>query len=1101
MRSFIPALIGLATVAVAQNSTSTDCISAYTSCYNFGSSNANVCSSQATQCKNRCASSFSNCLSSSNSDRSVCQSKYDVCVGASSSSDASINCLAQVKPCYTDNGSVDNACDSRLGNCKDACGVLNDICRSSSSTGDNNELCNGKLSSCLGSDKVSAPSVSCIKSAEQSYLNGTADNVLGAQIAECKQTCGVLLDACQADGKTPECQASYLGCLGSDDLEQGSKIDCVSAAQTCYKSGTADNECSRETAQCKDLCSNIYNTCNSSGDNSTDASCLNYYASCVGATTVSNSTVDCISQQEQCYLDGNELNECDAQNAQYLATCQSTGDESVKGQCQSNYLSCLGSTKLQEPVINCVAENDACYLSGNYTDAQCDAKNAVCKTVCSRSQDDCLSGNSSSVVAGCDAHYNSCLGATEVTPVSPVSCVEVATQCFLDGTADADCSAIVATCKSSCSRSQDTCLSSNDPSVKPACQKHYDTCLGATPAAEEAAKDINCIERFTSCSSSGVFADNECNSQAAQCKNTCSGLLDSCNSSGDNSTSSQCQGVYNACLGSQVTSLVDYKPLDCAGQAKLCASNGTAANVCDQMKAQCINDCQITNDLCQVSGSSDVKACNHLYAICLDKTAFKVTSIPASLKPTVSLPSVNTTTRATAALTTAPGSGAFSTGGAFVTGPYNNGSSSTADAQSGAVSVATSTESTVYVTDVVKTTVTTCPAGQTITSAGSTTVLTAPSVMTTSVTVKSTVSTTNVHTITVPAGGNNAVPSQTSTSLESTVYVTDVVKSTVTTCPAGETVTASGKTTVLTAPSVMTTSVTVKSTVSTVLTHTAIVPQSSPVSPEQTTPASVEGHVAVPSTVVLYSTKEVTITSCAPEVTNCPARSTQISTTVFPTAITVSSVWSRISSVPAASSPAGSVPASSIPVGSGSAASSPAGSAPLVSSAAGSSPVSPETTSAPVTIPSTMFYYSTAVVTVTSCAEGVQNCPASSTVVMTSVVPTAYSVTSVISSSWTPIEYTSPAAGVPQESAPAVSAPAPIVPTSAPFAVSNSTMMSVGPKGTGIVGTGVVGNGIVGTGSGIKATSTYSPSQYTGAANKVGAAGLAGVAAFAAFLL
>lgn len=61
---------------------------------------------------------------------------------------------------------------------KDACGVLNDICQSSSSTGDNNELCNGKLSSCLGSDKVSAPSVSCIKSAEQSYLNGTADNVV-----------------------------------------------------------------------------------------------------------------------------------------------------------------------------------------------------------------------------------------------------------------------------------------------------------------------------------------------------------------------------------------------------------------------------------------------------------------------------------------------------------------------------------------------------------------------------------------------------------------------------------------------------------------------------------------------------------------------------------------------------------------------------------------------------------------------------------------------------------------------------------------------------------------------------------------------------------
>jgi hypothetical protein len=312
----------------------------------------------------------------------------------------------------------------------------------------------------------------------------------------------------------------------------------------------------------------------------------------------------------------------------------------------------------------------------------------------------------------------------------------------------------------------------------------------------------------------------------------------------------------------------------------------------------------------------------------------------------------------------------------------------------------------------------------------------------------------------------------------------------------------------------MTSQVTIKSTVSTVVTHTAIVPQSSPVSAEQqTTPASVDGHVAVPSTVTLYSTKEVTITSCGPEVTNCPA---SVSTTVFPTAITVSSVWSRISSVPAVSSPAASMPAASMPAasmpaasmpagsmpaasmpagsmpaGSMPAASMPAGSMPVASSPAGSSEASPETTSAAVIIPSTMFYYSTAVVTVTSCAEGVENCPSKSTIVKTSVVPTAFSVTSVVSSSWTPIEYTSPAAGVPEVSAPAMSAPAPVVPTSAPFAVSNSTMMSVGPKGTGIVGTG----------SGSKATSTYSPSQYTGAANKVGAAGLAGVAAFAAFLL
>ncbi|THX86069.1 hypothetical protein D6D05_02617 [Aureobasidium pullulans] len=1110
MRSFVPVLIGLATVAVAQNST-TDCITAFSSCYDFESSNGNVCSSQASTCKDKCAMNQSNCLSSGTS-KAVCSSAYDACVGATSSSVVSLDCLASVIPCYTGDGSVDNTCDSKIGNCKTACSALTDLCNSTEN--DNSELCQSKLTQCLGADKATAPSTSCIEVAENAYLNGTADNQSGSLIAQCKQTCGVLKDACLAGGDdsvAAGCDSAYLSCLGSDKLEgQTSKINCVEAAQTCYESDTSDNECSRQTAQCKDICSNIYNTCNSSGDNSTDAGCLNWYSQCVGATTASsNSSIDCVSQQEQCYLDDSELNQCDADNAQCkdvcsreFSTCLSTGDDSVKGQCEDFYLSCLGSSKLQKPKVDCVAENDACYLSGEFSDAECDAKNAVCKTVCSRSQDTCLSGNSSSVVEGCNTHYSQCLGSADVTPVSPVSCVEIATNCFLSGDASNNCSAITATCKSSCSRSQDTCLSSGDESVKPACQKHYDTCLGATPEAEKAASSINCVQRYTSCFSSGI-EENVCSAANADCKNTCSQLLDSCNSSGDNSTASQCQGVYNSCLGSIATSLVDYKPLDCASRSKLCASNGTASNECDRENASCTNACATTLDTCLVSGSSDTAACNHLYMMCLDSSSYTVTSIPASLKPTSSraslsiTPSANATTKATgisAALTTGPASGAISTGGAFVSGPYNNGSSSTADAQSGAVSVATSTESTVYVTDVVKTTVTTCPVGFTLTTAGSTTVLATPSVITTSVTVKSTISTTVAHTVTVPAAGNNAIPSSKATpSVESTVYVTDVVKSTVTTCPVGQTVTASGSTTVLTAPSVMTSQITVKSTVSTVITHTAVVPQSSPVSPEQTTPASFAGHVAVPSTVTLYSTKQVTITSCAADVTNCPAK---VSTTLFPTAITVTSVWSRTQSTSAASSPAGSAPAGSAPAGSAPAGSAPAGSALASSAPAASSPVSPETTSAPVTVPSTMFYYSTAVVTVTSCAEGVENCPARSTVVKTSVVPTGYAVTSVISSAWTPEAYTSPSAGVPENSAPVASVPvssAPVaaVPTTAPFAVNNSTMMSVGPTGTGMVGTG----------SGSKATSTFSPSQYTGAANKAGVAGLAGVAAFAAFLL
>ncbi|THY03216.1 hypothetical protein D6D03_04535 [Aureobasidium pullulans] len=1101
MRSFVPVLIGLATVAVAQNST-VDCTTSFVACYDFNTSNDNTCSSKASACKDACSTKQSNCLSSGTSSE-LCASRYDDCVGATSTSNLEVSCLAAVIPCYASaSHDESNACDSKITNCKQTCSSILDICNSTGN--DNSELCQKKYSACLGSNNATAPSTSCIAQGEQAYLDNAADNTAASFTATCKQTCGVLKDACMTSGDDSQCQSSYEQCLGVGLTE--SSVHCVAEVEALIQSGTSDQDVESSNAQCKDFCARGYDTCNSANDSANNATCLSWYSSCVGAKDLPTLTSSCVSNSEASYLNGTsgdnaqdaDLATCKSQCGYLYSTCLSSGDESVKegclsfysecknqctrsysactssgdpsvtAQCSSQYQSCLGSSKLEKPKVDCVAENDACYLSGKFTDAECDAKNAVCKT----SQDTCLSGNSSSVVEGCNTHYSQCLGSADVTPVSPVSCVEIATDCFLSG--------------------DDTCLSSGDESVKPACQKHYDTCLGATPEAEKAASSINCVQRYTSCFSSGI-EENTCSAANADCKNTCSQLLDSCNSSGDNSTASQCQGVYNSCLGSIATSLVDYKPLDCAGRSKLCASNGTASNECDRENASCTNACATTLDTCLVSGSSDTAACNHLYMMCLDSSSYTVTSIPASLKPTSSraslsiIPSANATTKATgisAALTTGPASGAISTGGAFVSGPYNNGSSSTADAQSGAVSVATSTESTVYVTDVVKTTVTTCPVGFTLTTAGSTTVLATPSVITTSVTVKSTISTTVAHTVTVPAAGNNAIPSSKATpSVESTVYVTDVVKSTVTTCPVGQTVTASGSTTVLTAPSVMTSQITVKSTVSTVITHTAVVPQSSPVSPEQTTPASFAGHVAVPSTVTLYSTKEVTITSCAADVTNCPAK---VSTTLFPTAITVTSVWSRTQSTSAASSPAGSAPAGSAPAGS-----APAGSAP-----AGSSPVSPETTSAPVTVPSTMFYYSTAVVTVTSCAEGVENCPARSTVVKTSVVPTGYAVTSVISSAWTPEAYTSPSAGVPENSAPVASVPvssAPVaaVPTTAPFAVNNSTMMSVGPTGTGMVGTG----------SGSKATSTFSPSQYTGAANKAGVAGLAGVAAFAAFLL
>ncbi|KAL1304876.1 hypothetical protein AAFC00_003799 [Neodothiora populina] len=80
----------------------------------------------------------------------------------------------------------------------------------------------------------------------------------------------------------------------------------------------------------------------------------------------------------------------------------------------------------------------------------------------------------------------------------------------------------------------------------------------------------------------------------------------------------------------------------------------------------------------------------------------------------------------------------------------------------GAVASGNATEPTVYVTDVIKTTVTTCPVGQTLTVGGSTTVLATPSVFTTTYSTQSTVSTVvPVSSALVGAVGSGAVPSGT----------------------------------------------------------------------------------------------------------------------------------------------------------------------------------------------------------------------------------------------------------------------------------------------------------------------------------------------------
>lgn len=289
------------------------------------------------------------------------------------------------------------------------------------------------------------------------------------------------------------------------------------------------------------------------------------------------------------------------------------------------------------------------------------------------------------------------------------------------------------------------------------------------------------------------------------------------------------------------------------------------------------------------------------------------------------------------------------------------------------------TDSIVYVTDVVKSTVTTCPVGQVITSAGSTTTLTAPSVIPTVYTTKSTITASIISSVT------GALPSGESP------YETSPVQ----TSPAGA--------------------------------------SPSEASPTETSSASV--HVQVPHTVTLFSTQIATITSCAPEVTNCPARP---ETSLIPTGVTTSNIWIPVTSaqetspaetVPAASSgvysgvvssavevPSGSSPASSAQetspaassgvvsgVSSGvvsSAADVPSASSPASSGAYETSPA--ETTSAP-SVPKTVTLFSIKVDTITSCAPDVTNCPArtSTSLIATGITtaPASYETGAVPASS------------------------------------------------------------------------------------------------------
>jgi hypothetical protein len=121
----------------------------------------------------------------------------------------------------------------------------------------------------------------------------------------------------------------------------------------------------------------------------------------------------------------------------------------------------------------------------------------------------------------------------------------------------------------------------------------------------------------------------------------------------------------------------------------------------------------------------------------------------------------------------------------------------------------------------------------------------------------------------------------------------------------------------------------------------------------------------------VYETKRVTITSCGPEVTNCPASSTVVSTTSYPVPPKVTSAQQGADTTEAYEVP--EVPATT------------------------EAPEAPATTEAPMT---TSTIYSTNIKTITSCGPEVTNCPA------TGGTPVVVTETIAVSTTVCPVEPT-----------------------------------------------------------------------------------------------
>lgn len=306
-------------------------------------------------------------------------------------------------------------------------------------------------------------------------------------------------------------------------------------------------------------------------------------------------------------MPGNSYNaQCKDKCSVIYGTCLSSGSAD-DAQCMNQYNNCFDSFT-PSTSVDCVSEFTICLDNGGDANT-CASYSAQCKDKCSVSYSTCLASGAADN-AGCLTQYTGCLVSfTAVT--NSTSCVTKYTTCKNDGTTlDNECSAETAVCKTNCATSYSTCLSSGDATVLKPCLTQYTTCLDdfTTVFSSNSTAGADCVTKYLTCGGES----NECGSDNAQCKNSCSTIFDICNSSGDNSTSVQCQSQYNDCLFDPTAVQTN---VDCTSAYLSCDGDD---NTCLATLATCKNTCSVALDTCQTSGDDALTPqCSKLYDACL----------------------------------------------------------------------------------------------------------------------------------------------------------------------------------------------------------------------------------------------------------------------------------------------------------------------------------------------------------------------------------------------------------------------------------------------------------------------------------------------------